>query len=138
MNLGLKGLKLQSESSDERDELLATLAPVRRKAGGQGAVFLGTEVVVRKDRKAGAKGMALVGRALEEVVARPLETQTGEKPEWRKSNPGKEEAKVASQWWLSHGKSECGFPRGTGHQHEGERDDLGSQWLILSHTPHAV
>ena len=67
-------------------------------------VFLGTEVVVRKDRKAGAKGMALVGRALEEVVARPLETQTGEKPEWRKSNPGKEEAKVASQWWLSHGK----------------------------------
>ena len=27
VNLSLKGLKLQSESSDERDELLATLAP---------------------------------------------------------------------------------------------------------------
>ena len=92
----------------------------------QVVVFLGTEVVVCKDRKAGAKGMALVGRALEEVVARQLETQTGEKPEWRKSNPGKEGAKVASQWWLSHGKSECGFLRGIGHQHEGERDDLGN------------
>ena len=85
----------------------------------QVVVFLGTEVVVRKDRKAGAEGMALVGWALEEVV------QTGEKPQWRKSNPGKEGAEVASQWWLSHGKSECGFLRGTGLQHESERDDLG-------------
>ena len=106
----------------------------------QVVVFLGKEVVVRKDRKAGAKGMALVGRALEEVVARPLETQTGEKPEWRKSNLGKEGAKVASQRKLNHGKSKCGCPRGTRHQHEGERDDLGKNpsWLILSHTPHAV
>ena len=29
----------------------------------QVVVFLGTEVVVRKDRKAGAEGMAQVGRA---------------------------------------------------------------------------
>ena len=80
VNLSLKGLKFQSESSDEQDELLATLAPVRRaRAGGMGlwrgrqvVVFLGTEVVVRKDRKAGAEGMAQVGRA-EEVVARPPE-----------------------------------------------------------------
>ena len=79
----------------------------------QVVVFLGTEVVVRKDWKAGAKGMALVERVLEE----------GEKPEWGKSNPGKEGAKVASQRRLSHGK--CGFLHGTGHQHEGERDDLG-------------
>ena len=49
--------------------------------------------------KAGARG----------VVARPLETLMGEKPEWRKSNPGREEAGVASRWWLSRGKSECGF-----------------------------
>ena len=35
VNLSLKGLKLQSESSDKRDELLATLARVRRaRAGG--------------------------------------------------------------------------------------------------------
>ena len=63
MNLSLKGLKLQSESSDEQDELLATLAPVRRRAragrlGGGGGTSCGTEVVVRKDRKAGAEGMA--------------------------------------------------------------------------------
>ena len=32
-------------------------------------------VVVRKDRKAGAQGMAQVGRAPEEVVARPLEDE---------------------------------------------------------------
>ena len=35
VNLGLKSLELQSESTDERDELLTTLAPVRRvRAGG--------------------------------------------------------------------------------------------------------
>ena len=91
---------------------------------GQVVVFLGTEVVVRKDRKAGAEGMAQVGRA-EEVVARPPEKLKEGKPKWQTSNPGKEGAEVASQWWLSHGKSECGFPRGTRHRHEGERDDLG-------------
>ena len=50
---------------------------------GQVVVFLGTEVVVHKDRKVGAEGMAQVGRA-EEVVARPPETlkegQSGESP----------------------------------------------------------
>ena len=131
MNLGLKSLELKSEPTDERDELLTTLAPVRSaRAGGmwlwrgaQVVVSLGTEVVVRKDRKAGAEGMAQVGRAPEEVVARPLEKLKGEKPRWQKSTPGKEGAGVASQW--RHGKSKCGFPRDTGHQHEGERDDLG-------------
>ena len=44
---------------------------------------------------------------------------------WQTSNPGKEGAEVASQWWLSHGKSECGFLHGIRHRHEGERDDLG-------------
>ena len=91
----------------------------------QVVVFLGMEVVVRKDRKAGAEGLAQVGRAPEEVVAHPPEKLKGEKPRCQTSNPGKEGAKVASQWWLNHGKSKCGSPRGTGHQHEGERDDLG-------------
>ena len=87
-------------------------------------VSLGTEVVVRKDRKAGAE-MWQARWAPEEVVARPLEKLMGEKPRWQKSSPGREEAGVASRSWLSHGKSKCGFPRDTGHQHEGERDDLG-------------
>ena len=48
-------------------------------------VFLGTDMVVRKDQKAGAEGMAQVGRAPEEVVARPLEklkegSQRGKSP----------------------------------------------------------
>ena len=73
----------------------------------------------------GAEGKAQVGRAPEEVVARPLEKLKGGKPRWQKSSPGKEGARVASQRKLSHGKSKCGFPRDTGHQHEGERDDLG-------------
>ena len=88
-------------------------------------VFLGTEAVVQKDGKEGAEGMAQVGRAPEEVVAHPPEKLKGGKPGCQTSNPGKEGAKVASQWWLSHGKSKCCFPSGTRHQHEGERDDLG-------------
>ena len=139
MNLGLKSFELKSEPTDKRDEFLTTLAPVRSaRAGGmrlwreegrggreaQVVVSLGTEVVVRKDRKAGAEEMAQVGRAAEEVVARPLEKLTGEKPKWQKSTLGKEGEGVASQWRLSHGKSKCGFPRDTRHQHEGDRDDL--------------
>ena len=85
---------------------------------------LGTEVVVRKDWKAVVEGMGQARWAPEEVVARPLEMLMGEKPEWRKLSPGKEGAGVASQWRLNHGKSKSGFPRDTGHQHEGERDDL--------------
>ena len=42
------------------------------------------------------EGMAQVGRA-EEVVARPPEKLKEGKPEWRKSNLGKEGAEVASQ-----------------------------------------
>ena len=57
-------------------------------------------MVVRKDRKAGAEGMAQVGRA-EEVLARPLEKLKEGKPRWQTSNPGKEGAEVASQWCLS-------------------------------------
>ena len=91
----------------------------------QALVSLGTQVVVCRERKAEAEGMALVGRALEEVVARPLETQTGERPEWRKSNPGREGAGVVSQRWQNRGKSECGFLRDRGHQHANGHDDLG-------------
>ena len=91
----------------------------------QVVVFLGTMWWCARTWKAGAEGMAQVGRAPEEVVAHPPEKLKEEKPRWQTSNPGKEGANVASQWRLSHGKSKCGFPRGTGHQHEGERDDLG-------------
>ena len=95
------------------------------EGGAQALVSLGTQVVVCKGRKAGAEGMALVGQPLEEVVARPLETQTGERPEWRKSNPGREGARVSSQRWQNREKSECGFPRDTGLQHADGHDDLG-------------
>ena len=78
---------------------------------------LGTEAVARKDWKAVAEGMGQARWAPEEVVARPLERLMGGKPMWQKSSP--------SQWRLNHGKSKCGFPREKGHQHEGERDDLG-------------
>ena len=76
----------------------------------QVVVSLGTDVVVPKV-KAGAEGMAQVGRAPEEVVAHPHEKLKGGKPRWQRSSPGKEGERVA------------GFPRGTGHQHEGERDN---------------
>ena len=92
--------------------------------GAQAVESLGTKVEVRKDWKAVVGEMAQVGRAPEEVVHLP-EKLTGEKPRWQKSSPGKEGATVASQWRLNHGKSKCGYARGTGHQHEGERDDLG-------------
>ena len=67
MNLGLKSLELKSEPTDERDELVTTLAPVRsakgwRVAAVEGAAqtveSLGTEKVVHKDWKAAAEGMA--------------------------------------------------------------------------------
>ena len=86
---------------------------------------LGTKVEVRKDWKAVVGQMAHVERVPEEVEAHPLEKLMGEKPRWQKSNPGKEGATIASQWRLNHGKSKRGYPRGTGHQHEGERDELG-------------
>ena len=127
MNLGLRSLELKGEPTDKRDELLTTLAPgmrLWRGGGAQVVVSLGTEVVVRKDWKAGAE-MWQARWAPQEVVARPLEKLMGEKPRWQKSSPGKEGARVASQWRLNHGKSKCGFPRDTGYQHEGERDDLG-------------
>ena len=89
----------------------------------QVVVFLGTEVVAHMDRKAGAEGMAQVGRAPEEVVAHPPEKLKGGKGAKRPILE-KKGAKVASRW-LSHGKSKCGFPRGTRHQHECERDDFG-------------
>ena len=103
----------------------------------QVVVSLGTDVVVRKDRKAGAEGMAQVGRAPEEVVARPLEKLKGEKPRWQRSSPGKDGARVASQRRLSHGKSKCGFPRDTPTRRRARRPWEESQWLILSHTHHA-
>ena len=93
--------------------------------GAQGVGSIGTEVVVRKHWKAAAEGMAQARWAPEEVVARPLEKLMGGKPRWQKSSPGKEGAGVASQWRLNLGKSKCGYPRGTGHQHESERADLG-------------
>ena len=98
----------------------------------QVVVFLGIEEVVRKDRRAEAEGMAQVVRAPQEVVAHPPEKLKAEKPRWQTSNPGKEGAKVASRWRLSHGKSKCGFPRGTGHQHEGERESiLGQNYRLV-------
>ena len=132
MNLGLKSLELKGEPTDERGELLTTLALLRSKGWrivaveevAQAVESLGTEKVVRKDRKAAAEGMAQAKWVPVEVVARPLEILVGEKPRWQKSSVGKEGAGVASQWRLNHGKSKCGFPRNTGHQHEGERDDL--------------
>ena len=57
-------------------------------------VFLGTDVVVRKDRKAGAEGMAQVVRAPEKVVARPLEKLKEGKPRWQKSVLEKREQKL--------------------------------------------
>ena len=51
----------------------------------------------------------------------------------------KRERKDVSQCWLNHGKSECGFPRGTGHQHQGERDNLGKNPSgSFCHKYHAV
>ena len=73
----------------------------------------GTEEVVRKDRKVVTEEMAQARWAPKEVVARPLETPMGEKPRWQKSNPGKEEAGVASERWLSRGKPESCFPHDT-------------------------
>ena len=69
--------------------------------------------------------MAHARWAPEEVVARPHEILMGGMPRWQESSPGKEGAGVASQWRLNHGKSKSSFPRDTGHQHEGERDDPG-------------
>ena len=92
----------------------------------QAVESLGTEKVVRKDWKVVAEGMAQARWAPEEVGARPLEILMGVKPMWQTSSPGKEGAGVASQWRLNHGKSKCGFPRDTGHQRVGERDDLGT------------
>ena len=67
---------------------------------GQVVVFLGTEVVVRKGRKAGAEGMAQVGRA-EEVVAHPPEKLEEGKPKWQNCKTqrerGPEEVKCPSQ-----------------------------------------
>ena len=88
----------------------------------QAVESLGTKVEVRKDWKAVVGQM---GRAPEEVEAHPLEKLMGEKSRWQKSNPGKEGATIASQWRLNRGKSKCGYPRGTGHQHARGHDDLG-------------
>ena len=77
--------------------------------GAQDVESLGTKVEARKDWIAVVGEMAQVGRAPEEVVAHPPEKQR-----WQKYNPGKEGARVASQWRLSHGKSGCGFPT-SGH-----------------------
>ena len=79
---------------------------------------------MRKDWKAVAEEMEQVG-CQRRFLAHPPEKLMAEKPRWEKSNHGKEGTGVASQWSLNHGKSKCGFPRGTGHHHEGERDDLG-------------
>ena len=72
-----------------------------------------------------AEEMAQVRWAPQEVVVRPPETLIGGKLKRQMSSRGKEEAGVASQGRLNRGKSECGFPRDTGHQRAGERDDLG-------------
>ena len=63
-----------------------------------------TERVVRKDWKAVMEGMAQARWAPEEVVARPIETLTGEK---QKSSPGKR--KMPSRRFAE--REEPGCPR---------------------------
>ena len=134
MDLTLQSLEFEGEPTNDGDKLLTTLAPVRCarvgalrvRRGAQAVVPLGMQVGVRKGWKVVAEWTAQGKWAPEGGVAHLLETQMGEKPEWQKSNPGKEEARVASRKWLSRGKSECGFPRDTGHQqHADGHDDLG-------------
>ena len=97
MNLGLKSLALKGETTDERDELLTTLAPGEECKGwrvvavkGVAQDEPGTEKVVRGDWKAVAEGMVQARLAPEEVVARPFETPVGGEPRWQKSSSGKE------------------------------------------------
>ena len=86
----------------------------------QAVESLGTKVEVRKDWKAVVAEMVQVGWAPKEIVAHLPAKLMREKP----SPILEREETVASQWELNHGKLQCGYPQGAGHQHKGEGDDL--------------
>ena len=79
-HLSLQGLELEGEPTNNRNELLTTLAPVMQGLEG-----------------CGCGGPAQVEWASEGVEVRPPETLKEEKPMWRRSNPEREEAGVASR-----------------------------------------
>ena len=111
MNLGLKGLKLKGEPTDEQDELL-NLGTGERKGWRDGAVegrdrlwcSLAQRWCARTRRRGDGAGGA--GRG-----GRPPEKLKGGKPRWQRSSPGKDGERVASQWRLGPWNVKVPFPK---------------------------
>ena len=83
-----------------------------------------------------AEEMAQSRWAPEEVVARPPETLMVEKPR-AKVQSWKRRSRSCPQWRLNRGKSEC-FSHVMQDTIAQASATTESQWLIFSHTPHAV
>ena len=99
---------------------------------GQVVVYLGTEVVVRKDRKAGGDGAGGAGRGGCEL--RNLkEAKVANVQSWKRGS--KSCLTVVADPW----KVKVRFPSWyeTPTRRRARRPWEESQWLILSHTPHA-